>query len=161
RSKSGKGLKEPAHRHRPLVRPGRSRLVACRLGLLAKRVMSGLALLPRCERRGGEAAALLLLVVLGLRLLLFLVASHLTLRHGVLPVGCSVIESRYSSSTALDHAMVAELFHNPRLEGGGDGGVHGTHVPALVAGHGGARRQQGRTREAVIGALRALADGAE
>src|SRR5215470_2261700 len=57
--------------------------------------------------------------------------------------------------------MVAELFHNSRLEGGGDGGVHGAHVPAFVAGHAGARRQQGRTREAVIGALRALADGAE
>src|SRR5438094_10067337 len=57
--------------------------------------------------------------------------------------------------------MVAELFHNARLEGGGDRGVHGAHVPALVAGHAGARRQQGRTREAVIGALRALADGAE
>src|SRR5215510_2394982 len=68
---------------------------------------------------------------------------------------------RHSTSTALDHAMVAELFHNPRLEGGGDGGVHGAHVPALVAGHAGVRCQQGRTREAVITALRALADGAE
>src|SRR5262249_10084526 len=77
------------------------------------------------------------------------------------PPGWSVIQSRHSSSTALDHAMVAELFHNPRLEGGGDGGVHGTHVPALVAGHGGAPRQRGRAREAVIGAMGALADGAE
>src|SRR5262245_47480699 len=57
--------------------------------------------------------------------------------------------------------MVAELFHNSRLEGGSYGGVHGAHVPALVAGHAGVRRQQGRAREAVIGALRALADGAE
>src|SRR5882762_11891118 len=64
-------------------------------------------------------------------------------------------------STALDHAMVAELFHNTRLEGGVDGDVHGAHMGALVAGHAGVRRQQRRTREAVIAALRAPADGAE
>src|SRR5262249_45132212 len=62
---------------------------------------------------------------------------------------------------ALDHAMVAELFHCARVEGGGDGGVDGTHVPALVTGDACARREYRRTREAVIGALRALADGAE
>src|SRR5262249_23144202 len=107
---------------------------------------------PRCERRRRGAALLLVLVVLGLWLLLFLVASHLTFRHGVLPAGCRY-GHRHSTSTALDHAMVAELFHNSRLEGGGDGGVHGAHVPALVTGHAGVRRQQGRTREPVIGAL--------
>src|SRR5262245_10257702 len=64
------------------------------LGLLAKRVMSGLALLPCCKRRRGGAAAFLLLVVFGLRLLLFLVASHLTFRHGVLPAGCSWLSRR-------------------------------------------------------------------
>src|SRR5262249_61965900 len=55
------------------------------LALVAKGVVAGLALawLPRCERRRG-GAALLLDVVSGLRLLFFLVASHLTLRHGVL-----------------------------------------------------------------------------
>src|SRR5262245_23288097 len=58
------------------------------LALLAEGVEAGLALLPGCERRRGGAALLLILVVLGLRLLLFLVASHLTFRHGVLPAGC-------------------------------------------------------------------------
>src|SRR5215467_3848847 len=73
----------------------------------------------------------------------------------------AVLVCRHSSSTALDYAMVAELFHNSRLEGGGDGLLHGAHVGALVTGHARARRQQRRTRKAVIGALRALADGAE
>src|SRR5947209_8297861 len=71
-----------------LRRPRRSRLATCpscrSLDFLAKGVVAGLALLPRCERRRGGAALLLILVVLGFRLLLFLVASHLTLRHGVL-----------------------------------------------------------------------------
>src|SRR5215468_7589974 len=58
------------------------------LVLLAKEILAGLALLPRCERRRRGAALLLVLVVLSLRLLLFLVASHLTFRHGVLPAGC-------------------------------------------------------------------------
>src|SRR5436309_12346696 len=53
----------------PARRPGRSRLAACpacrSLGLLAKGVVAGLALLPRCERRRGGAALLLILVVLG------------------------------------------------------------------------------------------------
>ena len=57
--------------------------------------------------------------------------------------------------------MVAELFYHSRLEGGVDSDIHGTHVGAFVTGHVGVRRQQGRTREAVIAALRALADGAE
>jgi len=65
---------------------GRSRLAACPasqcLALLAKRVLAGLAWLARCEWRRGGAA--LLLVLVGLRLFLFLVASHLTLRHGIL-----------------------------------------------------------------------------
>src|SRR5215831_1481404 len=71
------------------------------------------------------------------------------------------VGSRHSSSAALDHAMVAELFHNSRLEGSGDGLLHGAHMGAFVTGHARAWRQQRRTREAVIGALRALADGAE
>src|SRR5205823_6545192 len=39
---------------------------------------------PRCERRG-RGAALVLLVLVLLRFLLFLVASHLTLGHGEPP----------------------------------------------------------------------------
>src|SRR5262249_56156141 len=60
------------------------------LGLLAKQVLARLALLSRCERRRG-GAALLLLVVLGLRLLLFLVASHLTFRHGALRLVAALV----------------------------------------------------------------------
>src|SRR5215510_3530119 len=71
------------------------------------------------------------------------------------------VVAAHSISIALDHTMVAELFHNSRLEGGRDSGVHRTHVPALVAGHAGIRRKQGRTREAVVAALRALANGSE
>src|SRR4051812_35552734 len=68
---------------------------------------------------------------------------------------------RHPISTILDHAMVAELFYHTRLQGGVDSGLHGAHVGALVTGDAGVRRQQRRTREAVIAALRALADGAE
>src|SRR6266700_3147197 len=68
---------------------------------------------------------------------------------------------RHPISTILDHAMVAELFYHARLEGGVDSDVHGAHMGAFVTGHVGVRRQQGRAREAVIAALRALADGAE
>src|SRR5258705_7020661 len=68
---------------------------------------------------------------------------------------------RHPISTILDHAMVAELFYHTRLQGGVDSGLHGAHVGALVTGHAGVRRQQRRTREAVIAALRAPADGAE
>src|SRR5882672_6665251 len=68
---------------------------------------------------------------------------------------------RHPISTILDHAMVAELFYHARLQSSVDSDVHGAHVGAFVTGHVGVRRQQGRTREAVIAALRALADGAE
>src|SRR5882724_486186 len=68
---------------------------------------------------------------------------------------------RHPISTILDHAMVAELFYHTRLQSGVDGGLHGAHVGALVTGDAGVRCQQRRTREAVIAALRALADGAE
>src|ERR1700716_2669919 len=68
---------------------------------------------------------------------------------------------RHPISTILDHAMVAELFYHARLQGGVDSDIHGAHVGAFVTGHARVRRQQGRTREAVIAALRALADGAE
>src|ERR1700674_198312 len=50
------------------------------LALLAKQLGFGLALSHR-KGRGGRAAALLFLVPVGLRLLLLLVASHLTLGH--------------------------------------------------------------------------------
>src|SRR5215471_10391429 len=62
------------------------RLAVVRLALLGEGILARLGLLPcQSERREG-GAALFLLVPLRLRLLLFLVASHLTLGHGVPPV---------------------------------------------------------------------------
>src|SRR5215471_13096314 len=56
------------------------------LALLGEGILARLGLLPcQSERREG-GAALFLLVPLRLRLLLFLVAAHLTLGHGVPPV---------------------------------------------------------------------------
>lgn len=55
--------------------------LASALRLLAVRVGAGLGLAVHVgERRGGRGRVLLVLVLF--RLLLFLVASHLTLRHG-------------------------------------------------------------------------------
>ena len=60
---------------------GHRRCAPRRLGLLAVRVGAGLGLAVHAgERRGGFGALLLVLILL--RLLLFLVASHLTFRHG-------------------------------------------------------------------------------
>src|SRR5919106_6818301 len=109
----------------------------------------------RGERRRRGAALLLVLVLLGL--LLFLVRSHLTFRHGVLPLSLIVA----SRSAALHHALIAELLHHARFEAGGDGLRHSTHMPALMTGHRFVRRQQRRTRKAVVGAMRALPDRAE
>src|SRR5215468_8552863 len=62
------------------------RLALVRLAFLGERILARLGLLPcQSERREG-GAALFLLVPLRLRLLLFLVAAHLTLGHGVPPV---------------------------------------------------------------------------
>src|SRR5262249_37417099 len=57
-----------------------------RLVLLPERVLPGLDWLPRQGERREAGAALLLLVPFGLRLLLLLVAAHLTLGHGIPPV---------------------------------------------------------------------------
>src|SRR5262252_11142180 len=67
--------------------PARARrLTVVRLALLGEGILARLGLLPcQSERREG-GAALFLLVPLRLRLLLFLVAAHLTLGHGVPPV---------------------------------------------------------------------------
>src|SRR5262249_53622647 len=67
--------------------PARARrLAVVRLALLGEGILARLGLLP-CQRERREGgAALFLLVPLRLRLLLFLVAAHLTLGHGVPPV---------------------------------------------------------------------------
>src|SRR5262245_63952793 len=63
-----------------------SRPFVVRLALLGEGILPGLGLLP-CQRERREGgAAFFLLVPLRLRLLLFLVAAHLTLGHGVPPV---------------------------------------------------------------------------
>src|SRR5260370_9340703 len=68
----------------PSAGPLRPRAVV-RVPFLGKGVLGGLALaLPDGERRRGRAA-FLLLVPVRLRLLLLLVAAHLTLGHGVPP----------------------------------------------------------------------------
>src|SRR5262249_18419770 len=62
------------------------RLAVVRLALLAEGILARLGLLPcQSERREG-GAALFLLVPVRLRLLLLLVAAHLTLGHDVPPV---------------------------------------------------------------------------
>src|SRR5829696_3990186 len=119
----------------------------------------GLALIG--GKRRGRRPALLLVFVL-LRFLLFLVAAHLTFSHGVLPL----LAERWcvtprSYSTSLHDAMVAELFHHAGFQRGLHRRLHAAGVPAFVTGHARLRRQQRRAREAVIGALRAAADGAE
>jgi hypothetical protein len=74
----------------PVVVRGKDLIHARRQGtpsraLLAERILPGLGWLPgQGERREG-GAAFFLLVPLRLRLLLFLVAAHLTLGHGVPP----------------------------------------------------------------------------
>src|SRR5262249_25277031 len=62
------------------------RLAVVRLALLGEGILPGLGLLPCQSKRREGGAALLLLVRPRLRLLLFLVAAHLTLGHGVPPV---------------------------------------------------------------------------
>src|SRR5262245_13324880 len=63
-----------------------SRPCVVRLARLAEGILAGLGLLP-CQRERREGgAAFFLLVPLRLRLLLLLVAAHLTLGHGVPPV---------------------------------------------------------------------------
>src|SRR6266700_7547870 len=54
--------------------------------LLAEGILAGLGLLPCQSERREDGAAFLLLVPLRLRLLLLLVAAHLTLGHGVPPM---------------------------------------------------------------------------
>src|SRR5258708_21674487 len=62
------------------------RRAVVRLAFLSEGILARLGLFPcQIERREG-GAALFLLVMIRLRLLLFLVAAHLTLRPGVPPV---------------------------------------------------------------------------
>src|SRR5215813_15269183 len=62
------------------------RLAVVRLALLAEGILPRLRWLPGQRERREGGAAFFLLVPLRLRLLLFLVAAHLTLGHGVPPV---------------------------------------------------------------------------
>src|SRR5215831_6222580 len=62
------------------------RLAVVRLALLAEGILPGLGWLPGQRERRERGAAFLLLVPLRLRLLLFLVAAHLTFGHDVPPV---------------------------------------------------------------------------
>src|SRR5262249_39658508 len=62
------------------------RLAVVRLALLAEGILPGLGWLPGQRERRERGATFLLLVPLCLRLLLFLVAAHLTLGHDVPPV---------------------------------------------------------------------------
>src|SRR5258708_27423466 len=71
---------------RPCPQGRAERPAVVRLAFLSEGILARLGLFPcQSERREG-GAALFLLVMIRLRLLLFLVAAHLTLGHGVPPV---------------------------------------------------------------------------
>src|SRR5262249_48855077 len=106
------------------------RLAVVRLALLAEGILPGLGWLPGQRERRERGAAFLLLVPLRLRLLLFLVAAHLTFGHDVPPVlacppcagggGIEALPSHgFKRSLVPENSVVAGILCGPPTAGSG------------------------------------------